>query len=402
MIPSPACRYFITSRIYFLRLNNLKNCIISLMKTQKTILKLFYKSSGWLLKLSFWTLPIALFFSISSFLFIDNLLSSYERYLINSYLGVQGRISIETKNENLINGLTKFSVQKNFLFSNKKQYKVNVVLKNDTNQISKYAKFIILDKQYLKQKFHQTTIDDNTIFVNKILYNSMGSLDINKFDKIYFDDKDKIFNITDIINIDTGFLGSEPIVFISSSFATKLFGTIEQKNRTLEFLEVDNNKIQTIKSKTKELSKQYKVLEYKILDLLQDTKTTKEFFDKVTMIQVGISILLFILSLGVIILSISVSIEFKKNSLKVLQLIGMSKKDLSFTISGTIFLMILTILALSVGSIGLFQSLFLSISNFHSSFFIALDMMNILYIVVLAFVLFIFTYLSTKIIFQRN
>nr|MBL0708503.1 hypothetical protein [Sulfurimonas sp.] len=140
----------------------------------------------------------------------------------------------------------------------------------------------------------------------------------------------------------------------------------------------------------------------KIYDLLQDTKKTKEFFEKITIIQVGISILLFILSLGVIVLSISVSIEFKKNSLKILQLIGMSRKDLSFTISGTIFLMILLILALSVGSVSLFQSLFLNISNFPNSFFIALDMTNILYITALAFLLLVITYIATKLIFQRN
>ncbi len=372
------------------------------MNTNKTILKLFYKSSGWLLKFSFWALPIALFFSISSFLFIDNLLSSYEKYLINSYIGAQGRVSIESSNTNLINGLVDFSIKNNLLFSNKKQYKANVVLKSTNTQITKYAKFIILNKDYLEKKFKQTSLNNHTIFINTVFLKSMGSLDIKEFSQIYFDDKDRVFSISKIIDIDTGFLGSEPIIYISIPFAKELFGDLKQSKKNIEFLDIDEEKITKIKKVTTELSKKFKVLEYKIYDLLIDTKATKDFFLKVNVIQLGISSLLFILSLGVILLSISVSIEFKKNSLKILQLIGMSKKDLSLTISGTIFSMIIVILVLSVGALEFFQMLFLGISNFHSSFFISLDINNIVYIIVLAIIIFLVTYLSTKIIFQRD
>ncbi len=370
------------------------------MNTQKTILKLFYQSSNWLLKFSFWALPIALFLSIASFLFIDNLLSSYERYLVDSYIGSQGRISIESDDKNLLDNLSIYSTKQQYIYSQKQQYPANVIFKSQDKQISKYAKFIILDKSYLEIKFHQTNIDDRTLFVNKVFLNSMGSLDIDRFNKIYFDDESKVYNISKIIAIDTGFLESRPMVFITSSFATLLFEKLDRKGDIIEFLEKDKDKIDDIKAKAKELAKQYKVIQYKIHDLLNDTKSTKEFFDKVSMIQVGISILLVLLSLGIILLSISISIEFKRNSLQILQLIGMSRRDLSLTISGLIMIMILLVTVLSMGSVGLFQNLFLAISQFHNSFFIHLDMMNIVYIVVLSFVLFVITYISSRVVFK--
>ena len=370
------------------------------MKTNITILKLFYTSSGWLLKFSFWALPIALFFSLSSFLFIDNLLSSYERYLTNSYLGTQGRISIETTSKPLTNGIASYSKENKLIYSPKKIVKSNVVFKNRNKSLTKYAKFIVLDLKYLKQKFNYKNIDTNTIFVNEVFSKSMGAIDINKFKQIYLDDDEKILNISNIKVIDTGFLGSEPIIFITTQFANKLFGTIKQKKQIIEFLEKDTKNIKKLKLKINELSKEYQVLEMKIFDLLTDTKVTKEFFKKVTMIQFGISILLFILSLGVIILSISVSIEFKKNSLKILQLIGMSVFDLSFTISGVIFLIFMLLLGLSIFCLDFFQSIFLNISGFNEVFFIPINSMQILYTSLLGFILFIIVFISTKYIFK--
>ena len=370
-----------------------------MFKTQLTILKLFYKSSGWLLKLSFWSLPVALFISILSFLFIDNLLSSYERYLMNSYLGSQGRISIESENKEFMNALEDFSYKNKFIFSPKRVLKANVVFVSKDKKITKYAKFIILEKSYLEQKFKQKTLDGYTLFVNKVFVKSMGSLSLDKFKTLYFDDKNNSYHVASYIDIDTGFLGSEPIIYISSIFAQKLFGDNEQKMKTIEYLEVDTSRIKYIKDKKVQLAREYHVLNCKIHDLLEDTRATKELFEKVNMIQTFISGILFLLSLGVIVLSISVSVEFKKNSLKILQLIGMSKRDLSLTISGTIFLMILLSLGLALLSIQSVKDLFLYISNFGDRFFIDLDIYKVIYIITLAVILSFISYLSTRIIF---
>lgn len=372
------------------------------MKTYQTIIKLLYTSSGWLLKFSFLALPVALFLSISSYLFIDSLLSSYERYLVNSYLGVQGRISIESKDKKFIDELKTYASSNNLSHSIKKELTTSVKLVSQNKILSKSAKFIILDNKYMNDKFKQSNISNNKLFVNQIFTKSMGGIDINSFKQIYFDDKEKVYDIDKFIPIDSGFLNSKPIVFISLDFAKELFGTIKSSKYIIEFMEKENSKIEEIKDNVNILSQKLKTQELKIYDLLLDTKSTKEFFNKVTIVQSGISILIFILSLSIIILSISVSIEFKKNSLKTLQLIGMSSRDLSLTISSVILFMILFVLIVSVVFLGLFQKIFISLVSFSEDFFILFEYSNIFIILLLALFLSIVSFFSTKYIFGKN
>jgi hypothetical protein len=370
------------------------------MNKHKIILKLLYKSSGWLLKLSFLSLPIALFLSISSYLFIDNLLTSYERYLENAYLGIQGRISVETSDKRVINGVKEYAEKNHLLYSIKKEFLTSIVFFNNKKSLSKSAKFIVLNKNYIKEKFHQKNITDNTIFINQIFLKSMGGLNIDKFKKVYFDDKNKTFLIDKYISVDTGFLTSKPIIFMSDKFANKLFGKVKSDKKVIEFLEKDKKVIANIKDKVKQLAKEYATSELKINDLLFDTKVTKEFFKKVTILQNSISFLIFILSLGIIIMSISISIEFKKSSLKILQLIGMSSKELSLTISGVIFLMIISVLGISMLLLRIFQNIFISVSSFKNNFFIPLDYNDVLIILFLGFILSLISFFTTKYIFK--
>lgn len=370
------------------------------MDTSRAILKLLYKSSGWLLRFSFYALPIALFFSISSYLFIDKVLSSYERYLINSYIGIQGRVSVETNDKKLIKGLVEFSQSQKLKYSLKKELKTTVTFLGEI-KLPKYAKFIVLDQTYMQQKFNNLHANRETLFVNDVFLNSMGSLDKASFNKLYFNDDKKLFDINGIERVDTGFLSSEPIVFISAYFAKEIFGDIQKEKEVVEYLENSDKSIKTIKQTVKQLAMKYKTLQIKVHDLILDTQDTKEFFEKTSIIQKAISILIFMLSVGIILLSISVSIEFKKNSLKTLQLIGMSSRDLALTISVSIFFMIVIILGLSLLCQSLFENLFLHISGFSDSFFIAQDYTDIYIIIALGMTLFAIAFSTTTYIFKR-
>jgi len=361
------------------------------MNTQKTILKLFYTSSSFLLKLSFFILPIAIFLAISSFLFVDNLLKSYEHYLIKSYIGVEGRYSINTTDKNLIKSIASFSKKNHYIYSTKAIIKTNVIFKSPHKSILKYAKFIVLDKKYLEKKF-KTTITPNTLFVNQVFYNSLGSLNLNSFKTLCL--KQKCYKIDGFKKVDTGFIESKPIIFITKDFAKQIF---KPNFYYIEFLKVDKNKLITYVKK--EASK-LKTLQYEIKDLINDTKTTKELFNKIKTIQISILTVLAVLSIGIIVLSISVSIEFKKNSLKILHLLGMSIRDLSSTLSIVIFLMMVLILVLSIYLQSVYQKFFLSYASFNKDFFVNLDSLNIIYIFVFSIIISLIVYLATYKIFK--
>jgi len=370
------------------------------MNTSKTILKLLYSSSGWLLKFSFFSLPFALFLSISSYLFIENILSSYEKYLVDSYIGVQGRLSVESDDLKLMDDLAVYSQDQKLKYSQKKELKTILTFLGKV-KVVKYANFIFLEHSYMKQKFKNQNIKKNTLFVNDVFLNSMGSLDLCSFKKVSFDKGKKEFAIDSIEKIDTGFLNSEPTIFMTLSFGKEIFGELKRDRVTIEFLESSLKKIDMIKKETLLLAKKDKTMNLKINDLILDTKETKEFFHKVSIIENSISLLIFLLSMGIILLSISISIEFKKNSLKTLQLVGMSSRDLAFTISMALFSMVLLTLALSLAVQALYKKLFLKLSGFDASFFMPQQYQEIVTVLLLALVLFFITFYTTKYIFRR-
>jgi len=377
------------------------------METKKTIIKLLYRSSGWLLRFSFLALPVSLFLSISSYLFVDNLLNSYERYLENSYLGVQGRVSIESKDKKLIEKLKEYSSKKKLKHSIKQNFMTTINFISDNNKtLSKNAEFIVLESGYMKQKFKRDDITKKSLIVNKVFTKSISGIDVKSLKRVYFDNKDKknikSYKIDKIIVADTGFLTSKPIIFISFDFAKELFKDIKSNIYKIEFLEKDKKIVDDIKSKTKEFAKELKTSELKIHDLILDTKDTKELFEKINKVQQIISLLIAILSIGIIILSISISIEFKRNSLKILQLIRMSSRDLATTISLVVFVTMVGMIFLSLILVKIYQYIFISLVDLDKNFFIPLDIEKILIIFGLAFILSLISFLTTKYIFRNS
>ncbi|MEO1927797.1 MAG: hypothetical protein ABGX26_03830 [Nautiliaceae bacterium] len=352
----------------------------------KLILSLFLDSQSRLLKFAFYTLPIALFFSITSFLFVNNILKSYKNYLINSYIGSQGRVTI-ISTPPFIKKLQEVSKKHHLIFSPKVTFKSFIVFKNKT-PIIKSAQIVILNQSYLQKKFHS-----NDIFINKALKNGFGDMNISSFKKLQYDKKS--IPIKKIKIIDTGFLGNYPTIFLSFKNAKKLFPSL--KTNQIEYLNKNTKFIKTLVEKT---AKQYGVLEYKIKDLIEDTKETKEFFQKISVIQKFIMGFIFILALGIVILSVAIMIEFKKSSLKTLHLIGMSKKELNLTISLIVLSTISIILTLSVISTKALESLFLKITGFGSDFFVPVGFKEIGFVFVLGVILSMITYISSSLAFK--
>ena len=369
---------------------------------QKIVLKLFYSSSHWILKLSFFLLPFALLFSLTSFLFLDSVFISYKNYLKSSYLGSLGRLSVESTNKDFINDLPSFSKKENFIYSNRKIYKTNIVFQSENKKIIKYAKFIVLDLKYLNKKFNKNIIKDNTFFINQVFYKSMGSLNIENYKNIFYKEKENAHFLEDIIKIDTGFLGSEPIIYLSESFAKKLFPNIKYLKEEVEFLERNEKNITFIKDNIHKLSSFHKVFTLKINDLIIDSKNTNEFLSKVSYLQYAIFLLIFLLILGVLILSISISLEFKKKSLNILHLLGMSIRDLCLSLSFSIFLIVLAMFIFAIFILPFVQNVFLELTSFPSSFFLKNDLDSLFYIFLLIIVLSISSFFISKFIFESK
>jgi len=371
------------------------------MQTYSVIVKLLYKSSNWLLRFSFFALPLSLLLSISTYLFIENLLQSYQHYLVQSYIGAQGRLSVDTTSKEMLQALKNYSASKGFVFSLKQERKANVIIKTPQHTLVKYAKFISLNEKYLEKKFAMQ-MKENTIFVNKTFARSMGSIGLEKIESFTNEDSNATLKIDKIVVIDTGFLGNEPIIYMNTSMQDYLFGKQVHQRYSMEFMEQFTKNVKQIKQEVDRLAAHYHVLEYKLHDILIDTQKTRDFFHKVKMIEHTITFFLLLLSLGVIVLAIVISIEFKRNSLGVLSLLGMSGRDLSITLALSVFMMFVSMFLLSFVALHWYKKIFLSITEFNNSFFIPLHQSVFFHIGLVAVIMTAIVYGVTYYIFQRE
>ena len=366
------------------------------MNKKSIILKLFFTSSSFVLKIAFFALPIALFFAINSYLFIDNILKSYKNYLIESYIGSSGRFSVQTTNQKFIQAISLYAKKQNIPFSKKLQLTSNIIFISPNKNIVKYANLIVLDKNYLQKKFNT----QSTIFINKVMANSFGSIDISKFTSLTIDKK-SFLKINNIKVIDTGFLLNTPTIFISFEQFDKIYHK-KTKINFIEFLETDDKTINTLKHDIKQLSKKLNILQYHTKDILLDTKEIKEFFNRINLIRVLISFFMLLLSLGVVIVAIAIAIEFKKHSLKIIHTIGVSKNDIGSTLGGIVFIMMIVSLILAIGFVFIQREIFIKILDFNQNFFVSLSIFEVLNIFILSILFFFIIKYISKIIFKEQ
>jgi len=370
-------------------------------ETTRISLKLIYSSSNTLLRLSFLALPLALLLSVSSYLFVENILNSYERFLVKSYIGIQGRLSIHTNDTRLIQDLRKYAQAQNFSYSLKSELKSILVFKGEQN-LPKYTKIVSLDLSYMKQKFNYPQAKKHTLFANEVFLRSLGEIDPHSFTSFSFKNEKIIFSIEKIVPVETGFLSSEPIVFMSQSLSSDVFSKLQKTSQTIEFLQADKHSLKRIKTHTDALALEHSTMQLQIKDLIIDTQDTKDFFQKITRIQSLLTLLIFILALGIILLSLSISIAFKKTSLKTLHLLGISIHELSLSLSYCVFCLSLFIISFSYLMQPYYQDIFANFFHFKHTFFLSSSLSGTVLIFSTSIFLTLFTYFSSKKLFRAS
>jgi hypothetical protein len=363
----------------------------------RVILQLLYRSNHKLLKLSFFLFPVALYISMSSYLFVDTLLKSYEAHLSQSYLGFQGRLSLSS-DAKTIEAIIKHAKAENYIVSPRIDLKRNIVIKSDKD-IVKYSKMILLEKAYLEKKFQ--SVQANHLYINSVLAQNLGEASVESIKGLFFDDVNATLDIEATTVIDTGFLSSEPIIFLPLERVKKILPDVEKGSlHSVEFYETHNSVVQKIKKELDEIAKQQQSMRISIHDLLLDTKEHREFFHKLDQIKNIIIFFIFAFVLAIVLVSIALLIRFKYLSLKVLHFLGMSHLDLTRTITSMVAFMVIVMTFLAFVSLGLWQELFLMMSHFSQSFFQSVDLMTGILVLVSGLFIVIVTYLFSRFIFK--
>jgi len=339
---------------------------------------LFFKSSNKIFKYSMMFLPIVIAFSFSAILFINNLSYSYKNYLLKSYIGTQGVLSIKANDTNYLKHLQKTLDLDGIVSSLKKELRVYISLKTSDMVLEKRLRFIVLEDKYIKDKFG---LSSKLIVCNKILKNSLGDI------KQLYIKKTEATHYVDISNIkvvDTGFLVSEPLIFVGKSFLDKLGIELKAFN-TLE-INTQLDKIQNITNIALKLSEKY-ACDITTNNVLTHNQQTKEMFDNIEYIEYVVLIITVVLAFIILSGALSIISQIKQKAISLLRIYGLSTNLISTSL--TLLSFVLLFLSIFIAYIlYIFMKIyFLSRLGLGDDFFLSLNI-EVYYIILSIFMVF--------------
>ncbi len=351
------------------------------MKKNQIILlySLLFKSSNFMLRISIGILPFIIAISFASIFFINNLSGSYKHYLLEGYIGTQGILTVKSKNKEYLSELKKEFISQNVISSLKKIIRKDIVIKTSKFTLENKIKLIILEKKYLSNKLNNS---NQNIVINKILLNTLGE---NNTFSIKNSKSNNFINIDNIKFIDTGFLTSEPLIFMSKSFFDKL-GYKEISFDSLE-LSIGLDKIIDSKKTAEELSSKYKA-DIIFEDILSKHTESQKLFDNIAYIEYIVlaitSLLAFIILTG----ALNIISKIKEKAISLLRIYGLSTGliSLSLTMMSLILLSLSLLIAYFIFTI--FKIYFVYCIGLENTFFIPLDL-SIIQIVLMIFMIFL-------------
>jgi ABC-type lipoprotein release transport system permease subunit len=358
------------------------------IKQISILYSLFFKASNKTLKISLFLLPIIISFSFASILFINNLSVSYKNYLLKSYIGIQGIVTIRSTDQKYLDSLQNSYNSLNINSSLKLEKILKLTFKIDNFSITKDIKVIVLENRYLKQKFSQFT----NILINNVFKNILGdyrSINIKNIKT------NKYIKLNNLNTMDTGFLTNEPLIFISKDF----YKTLGFNSKIFNKLEVDCkiNDIKSISSIAYKTSEDFGA-DIDIKDILSSNKKTQMLFDNIKYIEYLLLIITIILSSVILIAALSIISTLKAKAISLLRIYGLSNKLISYSLALLSGILLVVSFCLAFIIFDCLKIYFLDILSLKDSFFLPLgyDIYRLIFCIILVFTIIIYVWAFYK------
>ena len=346
------------------------------MNTLRLLIHVIRQSNSRVMRVVLWSIPVALFIVMSIALFINHLLTSYEQHVIDTYLGNEGRLSIES-DAGFLEAIDELSRRKEWAYSRRYNYHVNVIFSDGAERILKSVEVVMLEDDYFKRKF--ALDDDRTAVYNTVLSKSFGAFDIGKFTTLLAVDFNKSVTLNGYEEMLTGFLSDRPKLFMPLSLSKELVDVKEGIYANVEYMESDDGVLRDIERHVIALAKEQGAMEVKFSDLLKEHEAFAAIMEKIRYIELVILVILLTFAAGTIMAALEVMIYFKKRSLETLHHLGVSGHALAFAFALVTAVVGAGLMAASYGIQPLLQRLYLDYAEFSAAFFIQMPTVNHLY-----------------------
>ena len=300
-------------------------------------------NSSVLVRIALYVVPIAMLLTIWVSLTLDGLVQVYIKRLELAYAGMQGRLSIEAQPftiNQFRTALDKGGVQA--LPRHEQTHLIQLKLKNN-KKIRKFISLVVFEDEAYEKRFN--TGNQNTLIINQVLAEQLAELtqEVSSI-KYYKQNNWLLYDRTRII--DTGFLTTKALLFISKTRYEKTMGQSLKGFKSLEIVNNGNEPVSAIKDRIEQIARTTASGSYKINDILLDTADARQQFASLRLAQ--LSLLIIVLSIAAITIAYAVKLllVLKMKALSIMSRLGLARYDLSLAlISGVTIVFLLMMVA---------------------------------------------------------
>jgi len=291
--------------------------------------RLLLSNSSVLVRIALYVVPVAMLLTIWVSLTLDGLVQVYIKRLELAYAGMQGRLSIEAQPftiNQFKTALTENGYQA--LPRHEQTHLIQLKLKNNQD-IRKFISLVVFEDEAYEKRFK---IDDqSTLIINQVLAEQLGEL-VNDVSAIKYYKKNNWLSYNKAKIIDTGFLTTKAILFISKKQYENTMGQLLKGFTSLEIINNDNADVTGIKEKIDKIARTSSAGSYKINDILLDTADARQQFASLRMTQ--LSLLIIVLSIAAITITYAVKLllVLKMKALSIMNRLGLARYDLSLAL----------------------------------------------------------------------
>lgn len=265
---------------------------------------------------------------------LNGLLGVNSHHLEAGYIGLQGRLSIESE-PNALQTIAQQANKAGFPNLLRRDEKRLIHFQLGSRHIAKFIRLQTLSDQDYQQRFqHITSLTDKKdhFIANRILQRHFME-NVEFISGIYHQDPTQTLKIKQLYFIDTGFLSTEPILYIRESQYQDLLIEPFPEYNILEFSDASEYNIDAIKELIADSAKQQYNSHISIHDLLVDTRESREFFDQLQKVQWALISIVLLLVVLTVVTAVGIILALKRRSFSTLILLGLSKQELAIHVS---------------------------------------------------------------------
>ena len=329
-----------------------------MLDNTQLLFKLLVRGQSRLVKTSLSVLPIILVFVFLGFFTSHSVMKHFEKYMQQSYFGVFGNLQLAA-NSTFLSALYQapelIHLNRSFRVANK----MVLLFEGETRQVLKGVDVIAYEAEYLASKLASIdssklffkevssshTSAENVLVLSSVVYHQLGSN--NPMIRLFNPNTKQALDIENKIVLDFGFLGSKPIVMMT----TDMLQTLIKKPLTynqIEFNGIDNLDIRLIESIADQLIKQGVANDYQLINPKTLSQEASLVFDKLALFKYGFFFIMSAISVAIYSLAINLLLNTKHKSLGILECLGVSRIEI--WVSLTLFVLFVFALCLFISS----------------------------------------------------